>query len=104
MAAGDHRAWRHLPRRHGSGVASPDLRPRLDDPDDLFGTTYYSLVGLHAIHVTIGLLAMSLTACFALLRYVTPAHAWRIEVLAIYWHFVDVVWVVVFSVVYLIGR
>jgi cytochrome c oxidase subunit 3/cytochrome o ubiquinol oxidase subunit 3 len=71
---------------------------------NLFGTTYYSLVGLHAFHVTFGLLLMCLTACFALLRYVTPAHAGRIEVLAIYWHFVDTVWVVVFAVVYLIGR
>ena len=71
---------------------------------NLFGTTYYSLVGLHAFHVTVGLLLMCLTACFALLRFVTPAHAARIEVLAIYWHFVDIVWVVVFTVVYLIGR
>ena len=71
---------------------------------NLFGTTYYSLVGLHAFHVTLGLLLMCLTACFALLRNVTPAHAGRIEVLAIYWHFVDIVWVVVFTVVYLIGR
>jgi cytochrome c oxidase subunit III len=71
---------------------------------NLFGTTYYSLVGLHAFHVTVGLLALGTVACFALFRLVTPDDAERVQVLALYWHFVDVVWVVVFTVVYIIGR
>ena len=71
---------------------------------NLFGTTFYSLVGLHASHVIVGLIMMLVVLVFALGRRVHPAHADRVKVLAMYWHFVDAVWVVVFSVVYLIGR
>jgi cytochrome c oxidase subunit III len=71
---------------------------------NLFGTTFYSLVGLHASHVIIGLLMMLVVFAFALARKVEPAHAERVKVLALYWHFVDGVWVVVFTVVYIIGR
>jgi cytochrome c oxidase subunit 3/cytochrome o ubiquinol oxidase subunit 3 len=70
----------------------------------LFGTTYYSLVGLHGFHVTVGLMALATVSIFALFGKVTPEHSERAEVLSMYWHFVDVVWVVVFSVVYVIGR
>ncbi len=71
---------------------------------NLFGTTFYSLVGLHASHVIVGLLALTLVLVFALRGAVKTEHVERIEVLALYWHFVDAVWVVVFTVVYIIGR
>ena len=71
---------------------------------NLFGTTFYSLVGLHASHVVVGLLALTLVLAFALRGAVKTEHVERIEVLALYWHFVDAVWVVVFTVVYIIGR
>jgi len=71
---------------------------------NLFGTTYYSLVGLHGFHVVVGLLSLSLVMTFTLLGDVRPEHAERIDVLSLYWHFVDVVWIVVFTVVYVIGR
>jgi cytochrome c oxidase subunit 3 len=71
---------------------------------NLFGTTYYSLVGLHAFHVVVGLLSLSIVMVFTLLGSVGSEQAERIDVLSLYWHFVDVVWVVVFTVVYVIGR
>ncbi len=71
---------------------------------NLFGTTYYSLVGLHAFHVTVGLLALTTVLIFTLLGHVGHQHAERVRVLSMYWHFVDGVWVVVFTVVYIIGR
>jgi len=71
---------------------------------NLFGTTYYSLVGLHASHVTVGLVALSIVLLFALAGRVHEEHAHRCEVLSMYWHFVDAVWVVVFTVVYVVGR
>jgi cytochrome c oxidase subunit III len=71
---------------------------------NLFGTTYYSLVGLHAFHVVVGLLSLSIVMVFTLLGRVRSEHAERIDVLSLYWHFVDVVWVAVFTVVYVIGR
>ena len=71
---------------------------------NLFGTTYYSLVGLHGFHVVVGLLALSIVMVFTLLGDVRPEHAERVDVLSLYWHFVDGVWIVVFTVVYLVGR
>jgi cytochrome c oxidase subunit 3 len=71
---------------------------------NLFGTTFYSLVGLHASHVVVGLLALTLVLVFALRGAVKSEHVERIEVLALYWHFVDAIWVAVFTVVYVIGR
>jgi cytochrome c oxidase subunit 3 len=71
---------------------------------NLFGTTYYSLVGLHATHVIIGLFMLALALLFSLNGAITGKHAERLEVLSLYWHFVDGVWVVVFLVVYVLGR
>lgn len=71
---------------------------------NLFGTTFYSLVGLHASHVVVGLFMLLLVLIFALTGKLRPEHSERVQVLALYWHFVDAVWVVVFTVVYLVGR
>jgi cytochrome c oxidase subunit III len=71
---------------------------------NLFGTTYYSLVGLHATHVTAGLLMLIIVLLFGLAGRVGPEQSARVDVLSMYWHFVDAVWVVVFTVVYILGR
>src|SRR5271169_5656631 len=87
------REWHHLIYDKGLTVST-----------NLFGTTYYSLVGLHAFHVTVGLLMIALAMVFTLFRKVKPEHSERAEVFSLYWHFVDAVWVIVFTVVYIIGR
>jgi cytochrome c oxidase subunit 3 len=71
---------------------------------NLFGTTFYSLVGLHATHVVVGLIMLTISLALALSGRVKQEHAERLDVLSIYWHFVDGVWVVVFLVVYVLGR
>lgn len=71
---------------------------------NVFGTTYYSLVGLHTFHVTAGLILLSIVLFFGLAGRVGPEQSARVEVLSLYWHFVDAVWVVVFTVVYVLGR
>lgn len=71
---------------------------------NLFGTTFYSLVGLHATHVVVGLIMLTFVLLFTLTGHVNIRHTERIQVLALYWHFVDAVWVVVFTVVYIVGR
>ena len=91
--AGTVREWRHLIYDEGLTIQA-----------NLFGTTYYSLVGLHGFHVTVGLLALATVLLFTLRGDVGRQHAERIEVLSMYWHFVDAVWVVVFVVVYMVGR
>jgi cytochrome c oxidase subunit 3/cytochrome o ubiquinol oxidase subunit 3 len=71
---------------------------------NLFGTTFYSLVGLHASHVIVGLILLTLVFILSLRGCVTPAHAEHVEMLSWYWHFVDGIWIIVFTVVYVIGR
>jgi cytochrome c oxidase subunit 3/cytochrome o ubiquinol oxidase subunit 3 len=71
---------------------------------NLFGTTFYSLVGLHATHVIVGLIMLMLALVFSLNGAMTHEHSEKLEVLSLYWHFVDAVWVVVFLVVYVLGR
>jgi cytochrome c oxidase subunit 3 len=90
---GTGREWQHLIFEKGLTIST-----------NLFGTTYYSLVGLHAFHVTVGLMGIVLVMIFALLGKMEPAHSDRVDVFSMYWHFVDAVWVVVFTVVYVIGR
>jgi cytochrome c oxidase subunit 3 len=89
---GTAREWAHLISDEGLTVST-----------NLFGTTYYSLVGLHGFHVVMGLLALLAVAAFYFAAELRPDHAERVEILAMYWHFVDAVWVVVFTVVYVIG-
>lgn len=85
--------WHHLIYDQGLTIST-----------NLFGTTYYSLVGLHAFHVTVGLIMLLLVLIFGLAGRVDSGHLPRIQVLSMYWHFVDAVWVVVFTVVYIVGR
>src|SRR5262249_29274941 len=90
---GTGREWHRLIYEHGLTIST-----------NLFGTTYYSLVGLHAFHVTAGLIMLLIVAIFAFAGRVGVEQSPRIDVLAMYWHFVDAVWVVVFTVVYILGR
>ena len=71
---------------------------------NLFGTTYYSLVGLHAFHLTAGLVMLLIVLIFGLAGRVGQDQSGRVAVLSVYWHFVDAVWVIVFTVVYILGR
>jgi cytochrome c oxidase subunit 3/cytochrome o ubiquinol oxidase subunit 3 len=80
------------------------IRQDLTISRNLFGTTYYTLVGLHALHVTGGVTIMLIVLGLALRRQVTTANGDAVGLVSWYWHFVDAVWVVVFTVVYLIGR
>ncbi len=70
---------------------------------NLFGSTFYSLVGLHASHVIVGLTLLSLVLTFSWLGKLHPRYTEKMEMISWYWHFVDVVWVIVFTVVYIIG-
>jgi cytochrome c oxidase subunit 3 len=85
--------WHRLIYEHGLTITT-----------NLFGTTYYSLVGLHGSHVIVGLIMLTMVLLFALAGRVGPEQSARVGVLSMYWHFVDGVWVVVFTVVYILGR
>ena len=90
---GTAQEWHRLIYQHGLTIST-----------NLFGTTYYSLVGLHALHVTVGLIMLLVVAIFGLSGRIGVSQSDRVAVLSMYWHFVDAVWVVVFTVVYVLGR
>ena len=90
---GTAQEWHRLIYEHGLTIST-----------NLFGTTYYSLVGLHAFHVTAGLVMLVTVAVLGVCGRVGVKQSGHIEVLSMYWHFVDAVWVVVFTVVYVLGR
>lgn len=71
---------------------------------NLFGTTFYTLVGFHAFHVTAGVIAMLTILGLAMRNQITARHEGAVGPVSLYWHFVDGVWIVVFLVVYVIGR
>jgi cytochrome c oxidase subunit 3/cytochrome o ubiquinol oxidase subunit 3 len=71
---------------------------------NMFGTTYYTLVGFHALHVSGGVITMLVVFGLTLGRRLTAKDHAGAELVSWYWHFVDGVWVVVFTVVYLLGR
>jgi cytochrome c oxidase subunit 3/cytochrome o ubiquinol oxidase subunit 3 len=70
---------------------------------NLFGTTFYSLVGLHASHVLVGLIFLSIVFTTTMLGFPIHTQERRVKFLSWYWHFVDAVWVIVFTVVYIVG-
>ena len=88
---GTAREWHRLIYERGLTIST-----------NLFGTTYYSLVD--AFHVTVGLVGLTLVMLLSVAGKVHQKNAWQVDVFSLYWHFVDVVWVVVFTVVYVIGR
>lgn len=82
--------WRELIVRHHLTISR-----------NLFGTTYYTLVGFHGLHVTAGVVVMLVVLGLALVRRGSRI---GVELVSWYWHFVDAVWIVVFTVVYVFGR
>ena len=70
--------------------------------DHAQGTIFYGLTGLHGAHVFIGLTLLAIVVVRAFRGHFTPAEHRGVEVPGIYWHFVDVMWVVVFTTVYII--
>ena len=72
---------------------------------NVFGTTFYTLVGFHAFHVIVGLVLLTGTFMLALCGCIKPERdTERVEIATWYWHFVDVVWIVVFTLVYFVGK
>lgn len=71
---------------------------------NLFGSSYYTVVGFHGLHVSMGIVAMIVVLGLAVRGASTRTSSTAVELVSWYWHFVDGVWVVVFAVVYLFGR
>jgi cytochrome c oxidase subunit 3 len=70
--------------------------------DNAFATTFFGLTGLHGLHVIIGLLLLTAAAIRAFRGHFSPEHHHGLEIPGIYWHFVDVMWIIVFITVYIV--
>jgi cytochrome c oxidase subunit III len=70
--------------------------------DGAFASTFFGLTGLHGAHVFIGLTLLTVAAVRAFRGHYSPEHYHGVEIPGIYWHFVDVMWIVVYTTVYLI--
>ena len=78
------------------------VREGLTLQTNLFGCTFFVLTGTHGAHVTVGVLWLLTLWVRALQGKLGPAQAVTVEISGLYWHFVDVVWIVIFTLVYLI--
>ncbi len=68
---------------------------------NLFGTTFYTLTGFHGAHVTVGVIWLMTLWVQALRGKLGSEHGTTVEIVGLYWHFVDVVWIVLFTIIYL---
>ena len=69
---------------------------------NLFGTTFYVLTGFHGVHVTVGILMLLILVVLSFRGALSDDPAFPVEMVGLYWHFVDIVWIVIFTLVYLI--
>ena len=68
----------------------------------LFGSSFYALTGFHGVHVSVGIVMLMALVGIITRSKVTGDKAEAVELVGLYWHFVDVVWVIIFTLVYLI--
>ena len=91
--AGTAREWYGLIVDHGLTIGT-----------NLFGTTFFVLTGFHGAHVTVGILMLLTLFSMSVIGKLPQEDSLKVEMIGLYWHFVDVVWIVIFTVVYLIPR
>lgn len=70
--------------------------------DSAFSSAFFVLTGFHGLHVTVGIIILLGTYAFATVGKIKPDQHVKTEVIGLYWHFVDIIWVIIFVVVYLI--
>jgi cytochrome c oxidase subunit III len=78
------------------------VREGLTIKSNLFGSTFFTLTGFHGAHVTVGVLWLLTLFAIDVRRGLKPKDALLVDISALYWHFVDVVWIAIFTLVYLI--
>jgi heme/copper-type cytochrome/quinol oxidase subunit 3 len=78
------------------------LHDKLGIDTNLFGTTFYVLTGFHGVHVTVGILMLLSLTGMSFADRLPDDPAFPVEMVGLYWHFVDIVWIIIFTVVYLI--
>jgi heme/copper-type cytochrome/quinol oxidase subunit 3 len=77
------------------------VREGLGFTTNIFGSAFYTLTGFHGVHVTVGILMLLSLVGLSLRGSLNPERAETVEIIGLYWHFVDIIWIVIFTVVYL---
>ena len=85
---------------HAVGRGNPHEGPSMGGP--LYGSTFYAMTGFHGAHVTLGVVCLWFVFAKALRGGYTKENHQGVEVIGLYWHFVDLVWIILFTIVYLI--
>ena len=80
------------------------LRPDMAQRTQIYFSLYFAMTGMHAVHMIIGMVIMAFLVVWAWRGEYTPAHHTMIENFGLYWHFVDIVWIYLFPLLYLISR
>jgi cytochrome c oxidase subunit 3 len=88
----------------GDAPASLYSRTDAEGKVQLFFFLYFALTGVHALHMVIGLVALGFLLVWALRGLYRPAWHAHVELTGLYWHFVDIAWIFIFPLLYLIGR
>jgi heme/copper-type cytochrome/quinol oxidase subunit 3 len=78
------------------------VREGLGYTTNIFGSAFYTLTGFHGMHVSVGIMFLMSLFVMSLRGKIGPENAETVEIFGLYWHFVDIVWIVIFTVVYLI--
>ena len=87
-----------------SGVETAEIAFGMTPKTNLFGSTFFTLTGFHGAHVTLGVVWLLSLFFLSFKRgMVTPERNLDVDLAALYWHFVDIVWIIIFTVVYLFG-
>lgn len=84
------------------GLTITKVPPVMKGYDTHFGTTFYTMTGFHGMHVLVGVIALLIVAIKSWRGHYTPANHEGVEAFGLYWHFVDAVWIVLFTLAYIL--
>lgn len=82
----------------------PHFRPELPPQAQIFWVLYWIMTGVHAVHVTVGVGLLSTIAWMASRRKFSDAYYTPVEMVGLYWHFVDIIWIYLYPLLYLVHR
>lgn len=95
----DHKFVEHLVPGRNFGVTGP-----LASAEEIFFSFYFAMTGMHALHMIIGLVLLTVLIVKARRGRFSADYNTPVEVIGLYWHFVDIVWIFLFPLLYLLGR
>jgi cytochrome c oxidase subunit 3 len=89
----------------GPSFNATGIIPIANDPthQQLFFSIYFMLTGVHAAHMVVGIVLMTVILLMAMRGKFSPSYYTPVEVSGLYWHFVDIVWIFLFPLLYLLG-